>query len=128
MYRTKKNIPFLRGPLFAFVGCCGHVLTCVGRRWLLWAFVGFVLIKKCKIKCRIPQKTYLSLYRLRGPALTFVGCCGPALTCVGRRWLLWAFVGFVVIKKQKIKCTVQKKTYLFFVGLHLPLLAAVGMC
>src|SRR5271155_4846798 len=98
MYSTKKNIPILRGPPFAFVGCCGHVLTCVGRRWLLWAFVGFVVIKKQKIKWTLQKKTYLSLFRLRGPALTFVGRCGPVLTCIGRCWLLWAFVGLIVIK------------------------------
>ena len=77
----------------------------------------------------ITKKTYLSLFRLRGLALAFVGlcwpvlavagCCGPSWACiglswllwafvnlrwpslaiVGHRWLLWPFVGFVVIKE-----------------------------
>jgi hypothetical protein len=46
MYITKKDIPILCGPALAFVGCCGPALTCVGRRWLLRAFVGFVVVKK----------------------------------------------------------------------------------
>ena len=43
MYITKKDIPILRGPALDFVGCCGTALTCVGRRWLMWAFVDFIV-------------------------------------------------------------------------------------
>ena len=43
MYIIKTDIPIIRGPALAFVGCSGPALTCVGRRWLLWAFVGFVV-------------------------------------------------------------------------------------
>ena len=42
---------------------------------------------------------------LRWPSLAVVGCCGPSLTCVGRRWVLWACV-----------------------GLRWPSLGAVGLC
>src|SRR5271168_3437618 len=48
--------------------------------------------------------------------------------CVNLRWLLWAFVGFIVIKKEKRKCTLQKKTYLSLFRLCGPALAFVGCC
>src|ERR1700678_1639256 len=81
----KKNIPRTQttrlasfGPILVITNPSCYVeepaLAFIGRRWVLWAFVG-----------------------LRWPS---VGCCGPALAfrgllwaCVGRRWVLWAFVG-----------------------------------
>src|ERR1700678_3162346 len=54
-------------PLLAVVGCCGPLLTCIDRHWVLWAFVG-----------------------LHWPSM---GCCGPVLAFVGRRRVLWAFMG-----------------------------------
>ena len=33
MYIRKTDIPILRGPALAFVGCCGPALACVGLRW-----------------------------------------------------------------------------------------------
>src|ERR1700678_2115728 len=70
--------------------------ACIGLRWLLWAFVGFVVIKKQKIKCKLKNRHTYHLWRhygLRWPALAvvglalaFVGPCGPALAFVGRCW------------------------------------------
>src|SRR6202789_1840419 len=75
---SKKNLPRTQttrlasfGPILVIANpSCyveGPALAVVGRRWVLWAFVG-----------------------LRWPSM---GCCGPALAVVGRRWVLWAFVG-----------------------------------
>src|ERR1700678_1619026 len=65
--------PFsLCGPSLAVVGCCGPSWACVGLRW---------------------------------PSLASVGLPGPALAFVGRCWLLWAFLGLVVIKKFKMQGT-----------------------
>src|ERR1700678_2727209 len=90
----KKHIPIavwalfpLRGPASAFVGCWG---LC-GLLWLSSTpkrgVVGVVQpAGNIKNKMYSKKKMYLSivwaLFPLRGPALAFVGCCGP----------LWAFV------------------------------------
>src|ERR1700678_2314982 len=69
--------PFsLCGPSLALVGCCGPSWACVGLRW---------------------------------PSLASVGLPGPALAFVGRCWLLWAFLGLVVIKKFKMQGTLRKR-------------------
>src|SRR5271168_2557049 len=41
--------------------------------------------------------------------LSPVGCCEPSLTCVGLRWLLWAFVGFrgPVVGRTRIRLLVR---------------------
>ena len=106
------------GYSMATVGLRGPALAFVGRCWLLWAFLGLVVIKKLKMKCTLRKRpTYgpndatgvvWALFRfvgLRWPSLAAVGLRGPALAFVGRRWLLWAFL-----------------------GLRWPLLAVVGCC
>src|SRR5271155_1213075 len=127
-----------RWPSLASVGLPGPALAFVGRCWLLWAFLGLVVIKKFKMQGTLRKRpTYgpndasrvvWALFHLRGPSLAVVGCCGPSWACVGlhwpsltavglrgpalafvgRCWLLWAFLGLVVIKKLKMKFTKKK--------------------
>src|SRR5271168_2950316 len=141
----------LRWPSLAAVGLCGPALAFVGRCWLLWAFLGLVVIKKLKMKCTLRKRpTYgpndatgvvWALFRfvgLRWPSLAAVGLRGPALAFVGRCWLLWAFLGLVVIKKFKMQGTLRKRpTYgpndasrVVWALFHLrgPSLAVVGCC
>src|SRR5271168_654155 len=68
-------MPILCGPALAFVGHCGPLLTCVGRRWLLWAFVGFVVINKMYITKKNIPIPFLSSW-----------------ACIGLCWVLWACV------------------------------------
>ena len=79
---------------------CGPALTCVGRRWALWACVS-----------------------LRWPTCAVVGCCGPLWACVGRRWVLWAFVG---LRWPALVVVGRCGPALAFVGLRVPSLGAVG--
>src|SRR6202522_2394165 len=70
--------------------------ACIGLRWLLWAFVGFVVIKKQKIKCKLKNRHTYHLwqhYGLRWPALAVVGLHWPSLAAVGLRWPALAVVG-----------------------------------
>src|ERR1700678_3445477 len=67
------------------------------------------------IKQKKKIKTYLGLAS-RAPAITLpispVHVMGPFSSLwafVGRRWLLWAFLGLVVIKKLKMQGTLRKR-------------------
>src|SRR5271168_2753614 len=129
--------------LWACVGLRLPSLTAVGLRGPALAFVGLVVIKKLKMKSTLrKRRTYgpndvsgviWALFHLCGPSLAIVGCCEPSWACVGvrwpsltsvglcgaalafvsRSWLLWAFLGLVVIKKIKNKMYIKKKTHLW---------------
>src|SRR6202522_2493312 len=88
----------LRWPSLASVGLPGPALAFVGRCWLLWAFLGLVVIKKFKMQGTLRKtptygpndasRVVWALFHLRGPSLAVVGCCGPSWACVGLLWLL----------------------------------------
>src|SRR5271155_4118164 len=114
MYNKKKHIPMAQttrlasfGPILVIANpSCyveGPALAFVGRRWVLWAFVG-----------------------LRWPS---VGCCGPALAfrgllwaCVGRRWPSLGAVGL------RGPALAFRGLLWACVGLRWPSLGAVGFC
>ena len=92
MYITKKDIPIPFSSSWACIGLCWLLWACVDLHWPSLAAVG---LRGLRSNQKIKNKMYITkkdIPILRGPAFAFVGCCGPALTCIGRRWLLWAFV------------------------------------
>jgi len=93
---------------WACIGLRWPAVACVGRRWLLWAFVVNKTEKEKKKLTWGPSDApgvVWALFRLRGPALAFIGLCWPVLACVGRRWLLWACVVNKTEKKPKKNLT-----------------------
>src|SRR5271168_1593758 len=99
----------LRWPTCAVVGCCGPSWACVGlpwaavglrafvgRRWMLWAFVGLRWPALTCVGRRWALWACVGLpwaaVDLCWPSLVVIGCCGPSWACVG---LPWAFVAVV---------------------------------
>src|SRR5271168_921117 len=93
MYIKKKTHLWPKRRVWRRLGPFSSSFAFVGRLWLLWAFLGLVVIKKLKIKCTLrKRRTYgpndasgvvWALFRLCGPSLAVVGCCGPSWACVG---------------------------------------------
>src|SRR6202789_3702953 len=94
---SKKNLPRTQttrlasfGPILVIANpACyveGPALAVVGRRWVLWAFVG---LRWPSVGCCGPSLAVVGAVGLRWPSLSAVGLCGPALAFHG---LLWAFV------------------------------------
>src|ERR1700678_2742287 len=92
----KKNIPRAQTTCLASFGliliianpACyvkGPALAVVGRRWVLWAFVG---LRWPSVGCCGPSLTVIGAVGLRWPSLAAVGLRGPGLAFRG---LLWAF-------------------------------------
>src|ERR1700678_4429400 len=59
---------------------CGPALACVGRHWLLWAFMGLHWL-------------LWGFGELCWPLLAVVGCCGLVWACVGLWWPSLAAMG-----------------------------------
>src|ERR1700678_2913049 len=101
----------------------------IGRRWLLWAFLGLVVIEKLKIKCTLRKRRHLcvvrALFRLCGPSWAVVGCCGPSWACVGLHWPSLTAVGLRGPALAVVGCCGPSWAC---VGLRWPSLTAVGLC